>query len=237
MTNKQRILDRGVEDKPEETRSQQSVTERGLGRPPGSGGERVREDLLAAARQLFLSYEFKAVSVRQIASQAGVNGAMVNYYFGGKKGLYLAMVEDVFRALEKPMKELNQHDPESVREFITGYMQFLAQNPWWPNFIIREVMFGDEEIRQSIIEKFSATFARGLINAVDGEIRSGRYRNDLEPELATWSLLGMMVFPFLSRPIARHLFDQDLDGGTVNKLIAHTCELFEHGVAKQEVGA
>jgi len=46
-----------------------------------------------------------------------------------------------------------------------------------------------------------------------------------------------MVFPFLSRPIARHLFDQDLDGGTVNKLIAHTCELFEHGVAKQEVGA
>lgn len=234
MTNRQQTTDREVAGSHQEQGGQQASAERALGRPPGTGSDRVREDLLAAARQLFLSYEFKAVSVRQIASQAGVNGAMVNYYFGGKKGLYLAMVEDVFSALEKPMKELNAHGRESVREFIAGYMNFLASNPWWPNFVIREVMFGEEEIRQSIIEKVSATFARGLIGAVDGEIKSGRYRPDLEPELATWSLLGMMVFPFLSRPIASHIFGQELDGSAVTRLIAHTCELFEHGVAEQE---
>ncbi len=211
--------------------SSRPATGRSLGRPAGGDGERVRQDLLAAARQLFLSYEFKAVSVRQIASQAGVNAAMVNYYFGGKQGLYLAMVDEVFSALEKPMRELSQQNHESVREFVTGYMQFLAGNPWWPNFVIREVMFGEQQIRQSIIEKFSASFARGLIDAVDDGVKSGRYRTDLEPELATWSLLGMMVFPFLSRPIARHLFRQDLNESTVNKLITHTCDLFENGVA------
>jgi hypothetical protein len=129
------------------------------------------------------------------------------------------------------MQELNQQNHESVREFVSGYMQFLAGNPWWPNFVIREVMFGEQEIRQSIIEKFSTTFARGLIDAVGDGVKSGRYRTDLEPELATWSLLGMMVFPFLSRPIARHLFHQDLNESTVDKLIAHTCDLFENGVA------
>ena len=237
MAGRQQISARGESSTPEEQYQHRAASERGLGRPPGSGSEKVREDLLAAARQLFLSYEFKAVSVRQIASQAGVNGAMVNYYFGGKKGLYLAMVEEVFRTLEKPLRELNQHDGESVREFVTGYMQFLAENPWWPNFIVREVMFGDEDIRQSIIEKFSSSFARGLINAVSTEISSGHYRDNLQPELTTWSLMGMMVFPFLSRPIAKHIFDQNLDGKSVSRLIAHTCELFEHGVAKQEVEA
>jgi len=234
----QRQVSEGKEDaRPEQQNAPRTSSDRGLGRPPGTDSEQVRQDLLAAARQLFLSFEFKAVSVRQIASQAGVNGAMVNYYFGGKKGLYLAMVEEVFSALEKPMGELNQQSRESVKEFVTGYMQFLARNPWWPNFVVREVMFGEEDIRQSIVEKFSNTFAQGLIHAVDTEINSGHYRDNLQPELATWSLMGMMVFPFLSRPIAKHIFDQDLDGKSVSHLIAHTCELFEHGVAKREVEA
>ncbi|MBL4819671.1 MAG: TetR/AcrR family transcriptional regulator, partial [Gammaproteobacteria bacterium] len=68
---------------------------RTLGRPIGGDSEKVKQKLLDAARQLFISCEFKAVSVRQIAKSAGVNGAMVNYYFGGKRGLYLAMVEQV----------------------------------------------------------------------------------------------------------------------------------------------
>ena len=212
-----------------------SSSERSPGRPPRRDGDRVKKDLLAAARQLFLSYEFKAVSVRQIANLAGVNGAMVNYYFGGKKGLYLAMVDEVFRVLEKPLAELNQQSPESVREFVTAYMEFLASNPWWPNFIIREVLFGEPEFRQTLTEKFSSVFARGLIDAVGSEISAGHYRDDLQPELATWSLMGMMVFPFLSRPIANRLFARDLDGSTVGILIDHTCELFEHGVLKPEV--
>ncbi|MBT8146441.1 MAG: TetR family transcriptional regulator [Gammaproteobacteria bacterium] len=211
--------------------------ERSLGRPPGADSEQVRQSLLAAARQLFLSYEFKAVSVRQIADLAGVNGAMVNYYFGGKKGLYLAMVDEVFNALEKPMQDLSQQDHESVREFVSGYMQFLASNPWWPNFVVREVMFGEEEIRQSIVGKFSNVFARKLIDGVGDEIRAGRYRSDLQPELATWSLMGMMVFPFLSRPVADHLFGQNLNEESVKVLIAHTCELFEHGVTAPEATA
>lgn len=199
------------------------------GRPAG-GGDRVRQALLDAARQLFLNYQFKAVSVRQIAKVAGVNSAMVNYYFGGKKGLYLAMVDEVIGALEQPLQELDRHDRDSVHDFVSAYMHFLAANPWWPNFIIREVLFGADEFRRSIIGRFSQVFASRLIGAVSSEIASGNYRADLRPELATWSLMGLVVFPFLSRPIASVLLKSELDEATVELLIAHTCELFEHGV-------
>jgi AcrR family transcriptional regulator len=197
----------------------------------------VKQDLLTAARHLFLNYEFKAVSVRQIAEQAGVNAAMVNYYFGGKTGLYLAMVDEVIGALEKPLEELERHNRESVREFITAYMTFLADNPWWPNFIIREVLFGKEKFRHTIVAKFGRIFARRLIGAVGGEVSDGNYRADLKPELATWSLLGMMVFPFLSRPIATAVLKTELDAPSVDRLIAHTCDLFERGVLKGGSGS
>ncbi len=47
----------------------------------------MRERLLAAARELFLRYGYRAVSSRQIGAAAGVNFAMIRYYFGGKPGL------------------------------------------------------------------------------------------------------------------------------------------------------
>jgi len=216
--------------------AQGAAGDRGVGRPPGRDAEQVRQKLLAAARELFLSYEFKAVSVRQIASRAGVNGAMVNYYFGGKKGLYLAMVDEVFSTLEHSLRELDAKRSESVTDFIRTYMQFLAGNPWWPNFIVREVLFGQEEIRQPIVARFSSTFVQGLIGAITGEVESGHFRKDLHPELATWSLMGMMVFPFLSHPIARRLLHQELEEAGVTELITHTCELFARGVVNREAG-
>ncbi|MCB1671154.1 MAG: CerR family C-terminal domain-containing protein, partial [Pseudomonadales bacterium] len=148
--------------------------------------------------------------------------------------LYLAMVDDVFKALEQPLKELHRQQHDSVRDFVRAYMQFLSDNPWWPNFVVREVLFGEEVIRQSIIEKFSAVFARRLVGAVAGEIESGHYRSDLKPELAAWSLLGMMVFPFLSRPIARHLLEAGEYNEMMDTLIEHTTDLFERGVQFRE---
>src|ERR1700751_4144714 len=68
---------------------------RGRGRPPAGSVGNVRERLLHAARELFLRYGYRAVSSRQIGAAAGVNFAMIRYYFGGKPGLY----REILRAL------------------------------------------------------------------------------------------------------------------------------------------
>ena len=215
------------------TNSVKKKQKRSLGRPVGRDSAQVKQQLLDAARQLFLSYEFKAVSVRQIADIAGVNGAMVNYYFGSKKGLYLAMVDQVVGSMEEPLNEMRQQKSQSVNDFITAYMQFLGKNPWWPNFMIREVLFGEEEFRKTIGQKFSASFAQVLVQAVKHEVAAGNYREELQPELATWSLMSMMVFPFLSQPLAQSVLQSDINKNNIDKLIKHTCELFNNGVATQ----
>src|SRR5215468_1487809 len=66
---------------------------RGRGRPRGASTGNVRERLLHAARDLFLRYGYRAVSSRQIGAAAGVNFAMIRYYFGGKPGLYREILQ------------------------------------------------------------------------------------------------------------------------------------------------
>jgi AcrR family transcriptional regulator len=77
----------------------------------GSGrgrGDR-RNALLNAAIQLFGAYGFDAVTIRAVAERAGVNTAMISYYFGGKDKLYEAAIgfitSDLARVLESPLTD------------------------------------------------------------------------------------------------------------------------------------
>lgn len=201
-----------------------------LGRPSGGDSERVRAELLQAARNLFLANEFKAVSVRQIAAAAGVNGAMVNYYFGGKQGLYLAMVEELLQRLQDSLADMGTGADMSIAAFSTQYCRLLAENPWWPNFMVREVLFSDGAIRSAIIEKMSTIFAPQLLQAVRREISQTHFRSDLDPRLTLLSLMGMTVFPFVAKPMVERVFEIPVDSDFAERLAAHNTQLFLHGV-------
>ncbi len=206
-----------------------------LGRPAGRNSEKVRRDLLGAARDLFLKRDFKAVSLREIASSAGVNGAMVNYYFGGKKGLYLAMVDELFDSLEAKMASLSDGPEFSIADFSRSYCILLAENPWWPNFVAREILFSEGETKEEVLQRFSKLIAPKLRHAISEEVESGNYREDLSPELTIMSLLGMTIFPFLAAPMIERVFGMTLDESMANKIATHNVNLFMNGVVNHQV--
>ena len=72
----------------------------GAGGAKGGKGRATRERILAAARQAFASGGYAAVSVRSIASQAGVDQSLVHHYFGTKKDLFLAAMDVPFDPME-----------------------------------------------------------------------------------------------------------------------------------------
>src|ERR1700740_181561 len=80
---------------------------RGRGRPRSGTAGNVRERLLQAARELFLRYGYRAVSSRQIGAAAGVNFAMIRYYFGGKPGLYREILQGVLQPVRKTLDAMN----------------------------------------------------------------------------------------------------------------------------------
>ncbi|MBW2374153.1 MAG: helix-turn-helix transcriptional regulator, partial [Deltaproteobacteria bacterium] len=86
--------------------SRSTASRRPPGRPArGEDGPGVREALLEAARSLFAARDFRAVSLREIAAEAGVSPAMVHYYFGDKTGLFDALLDATFSGLLERLRE------------------------------------------------------------------------------------------------------------------------------------
>src|SRR5919199_833142 len=83
----------------------------------------TREALLAAGAELFADRGYDGVPVAAIAQKAGVNKAMINYHFGGKRKLYLAIVSATFAdivARVEALADAPRPAPDVLRELIAA---------------------------------------------------------------------------------------------------------------------
>ncbi len=214
------------------SKASRAIAGRHVGRPPSSADTQVREDLLAAARSLFLRYGFRAVSSRQVAAAAGVNPAMIHYYFSGKEGLYRAMLESAIAPVLSRLQGM-LGDPQSadLEALVRTYMGVLAANPWIPGLIVREVLTVDGSFRQTFVRDFAARFAPMVRSVVGREVGRGKLRADLDPSLTVVSMLGLALFPFISLPITTRVLGVDASEVGIEKLITHSVRVLLHGVA------
>jgi AcrR family transcriptional regulator len=87
----------------------------------------ARERILATATEIFLNNGFDSVSVREITEAAEVNVALVNYYFGSKRNLYLEVLKQKFALAAKEklqsLQQLEQMTELQVRDVIAAYVE------------------------------------------------------------------------------------------------------------------
>jgi TetR/AcrR family transcriptional regulator len=199
----------------------------GPGRPKGRDPEAVRNALLSAARSLFSQRAFKAVSVRELAAAAKVNPAMVNYYFGDKQGLYEAMVEESLGPLLEALEEgVSSGRPISAQTLFGRYVDILAANPWLPNLLVREVLYGEPGFRDRYVRRFATRFAAGMSRSLRQDSAQGPLREDLDPELTLLSFISLAVFPFLARPIVEQALGLEISPEFARRWTRHSMRLF-----------
>lgn len=88
----------------------------------------TKDKIIKVASDLFSRFGYEGTSIREIASQSGVNVASINYHFGNKHNLYWLTVNEKHDWLEKGMEDLsNQYD--DVAELIVQGYHFLMQDP------------------------------------------------------------------------------------------------------------
>ncbi len=204
------------------------------GRPPlrGRDVEDVKRGLVDAARELFARRGFGEVGIRELSRAAGVTPGMISYYFGGKQGLYEAMLASVFEDMLARVRELAVRPTRSsapLAGLIRLYAGTMAAQPWLPALLMREVITGDAAARARFIERFAKRGAALLPGLVSAEIASGALRDDLDPVLTLLALVGGTVFPFLAFPVLGKLLGYQLDGDFAERLAAHTAKLFLEG--------
>lgn len=211
---------------------------RGRGRPRAASAGNVRERLLSSARELFLRYGYRAVSSRQIGAAAGVNFAMIRYYFGGKPGLYREILRGVLPAGLAGLEAVPAAGGgPKLADILANITRVWAANPWIAGFVLREVLVPGGPMRAMFLREFPERFAPLVERAVRAEMERGTLRCDLDPKLLVLSVVSLAIFPFLGFAATSRVFGVRHDDEFVTRFLRHTQALLEHGTAPPVTGA
>ncbi|MDR2475928.1 MAG: TetR/AcrR family transcriptional regulator [Bacteroidales bacterium] len=141
----------------------------------------TEKSILEAAEQLFMTKGFASTRTTEIARLAGVNHAMLHYYFRTKENLFNKVFEEkICRLAESFISAFEQELTleEKVRRAIGWHFDFLVANPKLPMFILREIL-SDEERKAHAKKLFQPQIIKLLGNvqdAIDEEVRRGNIR-------------------------------------------------------------
>lgn len=210
---------------------------RQAGRPPTSDGEDVRRRLIETGTELFSKQGFASTSIRELAKAAQVTPAMVHYYFNSKRGLYEAIITTtVGKVLERVKEAVQEGLPteDRVTALVNVFATTVMDEPWLPSIVMREVLLNENKMRDVFVNQYASQMAVILPAVISEEVNQHHFREDLDPRLAFMSLLGLMAFPFMARPVFEGVFEFTYDEEFKNTIVQHTAKLFFGGVSKKE---
>jgi len=158
--------------------------------------------ILAAAEQHFAAQGLAGARTEQIATAAHANKAMLYYYFGDKRHLHRAVLENLFRQLRNGVyqPQRKQASPrERLREFITAYFDFLASHPNYPRLVHREAMESTKEF-DWIVRQYLRPFHNQLVRTLEEGIAAGEFRT-ADPHDTAFTIMGMTTSYFAAAAI------------------------------------
>lgn len=165
--------------------------------------KQTEEKIFEAATEVFEEKGLAGARMQNIADKAGINKALLHYYFRTKDHLFDA----VFAALAK--KIFSRFDPifdkdlsieDKIRFFFREHIEFLRKNPRLPGFILNEINHNPERVRKLISKiDIKAVWSR-LFEQNKHELHKYNISEDSLPQLLT-SIVSLSVFPFAARGI------------------------------------
>ena len=163
----------------------------------------TEERIKAAARKVFHQKGFAGTRTRDIAEEAGINHAMLNYYFRSKEKLFeMVMMETMaqfFKGVNLMLNDEKTSLDEKIDLIVSNYVDLLLKEPELPTFILNEVRPNPQAfVEQNPIKEAltHSVLTRQYAEAVArGEVT--------EPNLmqAILNVIGLVIFPFIAKPI------------------------------------
>ena len=190
-----------------------------------------RENIIAAAVPLFAAKGLNGVSVRELASAAGVNLSMISYYFGGKEGLYAAVLTGQFAILGK-LEEIEQLEIDTLQKFelyVRATVSRYRKSPYLLRFYTSELT-NPTACFETIVKPAIKKVVQMLLDTFTDGLSHEKFRDGLNPADTVLALAGMVNFYFLLEPATAELVDHAPERD--EQLICHIMDIFTRGILK-----
>jgi len=176
-----------------------------------TAGDTTESLILAAAREVFIIKGSEGARMQEIADKAGINKALLHYYFRSKENLFDAVFSEVASHLFPAMKQLLESDmtvKEKISFFVKMYLTALRENPYIPIFVINTLNTNPERFLKYI--KKSGISPVLLQKQIDDEVARGLIRA-VKAEHLLVNTIAMCIFPLVARPIIQNVFSMTDD--------------------------
>lgn len=158
----------------------------------------TEEKIIVAARDLFIQKGYAGTRTRDIAEKAGINLALLNYYFRSKEKLFALIMTEKMELLFSAILPISDDATLSLEGkldlLISNYFDLLLDHPDLPLFVLGEIKANPAAFREKI--QVNTILKDSLL------VQELRERNPkIEPVQFILSVLGLVIFPFISRQV------------------------------------
>jgi TetR/AcrR family transcriptional regulator len=177
--------------------------------------ESTREKIKAAAFEEFASRGYDGARMQEIANHAGVNKAMIHYYFQTKENLFRTIILEAFKNLFVRFSEIwryeNLQPNELIPKLVHTHLQFLADQPYLPQMMGRELNSGNpivENVLKDLFDEMLKNTTGGPAKLIANWTQSGLIRN-VDPQQSIWNIVALNLFIFIAKPLLKTIWSDD----------------------------
>ncbi len=170
----------------------------------------TESEILKAAKRIFQRKGMIGARMQEIADEAGINKAMLHYYYRSKQILFEAVFKKAFSLSAPQLNEVINSDDsicDKIKNFTHNYISFVIKHPYLPNFIIQELNRNPEFVKDLMNEKHFPTIEK-FRNQVNTKVSEGIIR-PIKAEQLFINIMALNIFPFIAAPLLKGFVNAD----------------------------
>ncbi len=160
--------------------------------------------ILEAAKNIFQTKGMDGARMQEIADKAGINKAMLHYYFRSKQLLFEAVYKNAFLMLAPQLNKILNSDlslNDKIKGFTKNYISFIIKHPYLPSFIITELNRSPEFVQKFTSEKHFPNIEK-FKQQVTENVENGSI-SPIKPEQLFINIMALNIFPFVAAPLLK----------------------------------
>ena len=191
--------------------------------------EGTKRNIVEIATEEFAGKGFSGARVDDIAARTKTSKRMIYYYFGGKEGLYIAVLEAAYRSIRsiEGALDLEHQEPEQALGTLVSFTwDYQNAHPEFIRLVMNEnILEGAYLARSKTIQKLNATAIDGLRDLLVRGQRAGVFRLDINPVDLHMSISALCIFNVANRATFSTIFKRDM--GSPRALAARRAQVVE----------
>ncbi|MGE5426280.1 MAG: TetR/AcrR family transcriptional regulator [Methylococcaceae bacterium] len=170
----------------------------------------TEEKILEAAKEVFVTKGMEGARMQEIADKAGINKALLHYYFRTKERLFDAILSEIIKFAFPKLTGILMSEKSivnKIEEVVDAYVDLLIRHPFIPAFILKELNRDPSGLFKMVV-KFGFNL-QGVFDQIQQAIDRGEIK-PIRPQHLVTNIVSLCVFPFAARPIVKYvIFNED----------------------------